>query len=89
MKFELITLPQFEKSFKKLEKNMQRRISEKIRISAKDPYGLSKLANVIKLEQSKNRYRLKVGPFRVIYRVTNRPNKVILETVAHRREVYR
>ena len=43
----------------------------------------------IKLSGVKNRYRIRVGNYRVIYGVENQELVVIVVKVAHRREVYR
>ena len=43
----------------------------------------------IKLQGSRDLYRVRVGSYRVVYRLNQKERLVIVERVAHRREVYR
>ena len=43
----------------------------------------------IKLAGSTNSYRIRFGPYRVLYSVTDHVRVVSIERIAHRREAYR
>jgi mRNA interferase RelE/StbE len=42
-----------------------------------------------KLQGSDDRWRLRVGDYRIIYRIVDAEQKVIVVRIAHRRDVYR
>lgn len=42
-----------------------------------------------KLQGSDDRWRLRVGDYRIIYRIVDDEQKVIVMRIAHRRDVYR
>jgi mRNA interferase RelE/StbE len=46
-------------------------------------------ANVKKLAGYEDRYRLRVGDYRVIYDVTDKQLVILVVGVGHRREIYR
>jgi mRNA interferase RelE/StbE len=62
--YRVVTTRSFAKSLSRLPGNWQRRIVEKIKEVAADPYG--KHRNVTKL-QGREGYRLRIGDWRVIY----------------------
>lgn len=43
----------------------------------------------MKLQGSEDRWRLRVGDYRIIYRIDDNDRKVIVNRIAHRRDVYR
>ena len=65
--------------------NEARRIRSKIEAYAADP--ASQANHVAKL-QGRDGYRLRVGDWRVIYRVDDKLNSVFVASIAHRREAY-
>lgn len=75
------------KALLKLPKSIQSHITKKIEILATDPY--AEHNDVKKLSGELHAYRLRVGDYRVLYRILQ--GKVIIEIIhiAHRREVYR
>ena len=75
------------KALLKLPKTIQGSISKKIEVLAADPY--AEYNDVKKLSGELDAYRLRVGDYRVIYRIIK--HKVVIEIIhiAHRREVYR
>jgi mRNA interferase RelE/StbE len=62
--YAVVTTKSFAKALSRLPLNWQRRIVEKIKEVAADPYG--KHNNVMKL-QGRDGYRLRIGDWRVIY----------------------
>jgi mRNA interferase RelE/StbE len=66
--YRVVTTKSFAKSLARLPVNWQKRIVEKIKEVARDPY--AKHNNVTKL-QGREGYRLRVGDWRVIYELHN------------------
>lgn len=62
--YAVVTTKSFAKALSRLPLNWQRRIVEKIKEVAADPYG--KHNNLTKL-QGRDGYRLRIGDWRVIY----------------------
>lgn len=62
--YSIVTTKSFAKSLSRLSANWQKRIVEKIKEIATDPY--ARHNNVTKL-QGRDGYRLRVGDWRVIY----------------------
>jgi len=75
------------KALLKLPKSIQSNITKRIENLATDPYAGHN--DVKKLSGELQAYRLRVGDYRVLYRILH--DKVIIEIIhiAHRREVYR
>jgi len=44
---------------------------------------------VIKLKGAKNRYRIRVGDYRIVYEIDDEASEVIILRIRHRRESYR
>lgn len=42
-----------------------------------------------KLQGSEDRWRLRVGDYRIIYRIIDAEHKVVVSRIAHRRDIYR
>jgi len=63
----------------------RRRIVTRIRALADDPrpVGAEKLAGVAE------RFRLRQGPWRILYEIDDAARKIMIVKVGHRREVYR
>lgn len=76
------------KQIRRLDKQIQIRIDEKIRDYAANPTAQSN--NVTALTGTgENRYRLRVGDYRVLFRVDDGPPKIMfVYRVAHRKEAY-
>lgn len=73
------------KSLSRLPRSYQKRIREKIRALAATP----RPTGVKKLKGSANRYRLRVGDYRILYTVHDEERLVRIVVIAHRREAYR
>ena len=74
-----------EKELRKLPKEMIRKLLDQVSMLSRDPFP----AGVKKLVNSESVYRLRIGDYRLIFRVEQ--PKLIIEVilVGHRRDVYR
>lgn len=74
-----------KRQLRRLSKENQRRILDKIEKLSQNPrpYGYKQLQN------EENLFRIRVGDFRVIYKIHNEILVVLVLKTAHRREVYR
>jgi mRNA interferase RelE/StbE len=73
------------KELENLPANIAGRILRKIEALAENP----RLPGVIKLQGSKNFWRLRVGDYRVVYSINDFSRSVDIVVVRHRRDVYR
>ena len=85
MTYEIIFKPSAEKALSKLPKNIQARILEKIAILEENP----RPNGVVKLEDSDNLYRIRMGDFRIIYSIQDKELLVLVVGIKNRREAYR
>ena len=85
MRYTLHITPAAYRQLKKLESDVQRMIRNKLEGLCRNPR--SDGFDVKKL-QGREGYRLRIGDYRVIYRLNN--NELIVEVIAigHRREIY-
>jgi mRNA interferase RelE/StbE len=74
----------FDEAFLKLPDNVRRRIE-----AALDDMGLRLGSYPHYRMTGGNRYRLRVGDYRIIYTLDTVRNEIYLLAVGHRREVYR
>ncbi len=73
------------REFKALERSVQRRIASHIDQLAVDPFPRGSK----KLQGANDQYRIRIGVYRVIYRVESKRVTVVFLKIGHRREVYR
>lgn len=73
------------REFRKLGHHMQRRIASKIEELRDDPFP----AGVRKFYGETEHWRLRVGDYRVIYRIETRRVVIVIVRIGHRREIYR
>ncbi len=85
MAYRIEFKPSAAKEFSQLPKNIQKRIAAKVNTLADNP----RPRGVEKLEGRENRYRIRVGDYRVIYEIHNEVLLVLVVRIGHRREVYR
>jgi mRNA interferase RelE/StbE len=71
--------------FHALDRQVQRRISTKISELSENPFP----AGVKKFHGEANHWRLRIGDYRVIYRVEKHRVVIVVVPIEHRREVYR
>ncbi|GAX45956.1 hypothetical protein NIES4075_69770 [Tolypothrix sp. NIES-4075] len=77
-----------KKAFKqlgKLSKDLQQKIKTKVQELADNP----RHSGVVKLENSDDRYRIRIGDYRVLYEIEDDLLIVSVIRVGHRRDVYR
>jgi mRNA interferase RelE/StbE len=84
-RYEVTLSPPARRELTGLPREVQRRIVDKLEALADDPrpVGVKALVN------GGGRLRLRVGDYRVIYRVEDAHLVVLVITVGHRRDVYR
>jgi mRNA interferase RelE/StbE len=73
------------KQLKKLPEDIKLRIEEKIQELAENP----RPDGVVKLEDSEDTYRVRVGKYRILYEVKDNLLIVKVVKVGHRRDVYK
>ena len=74
------------KNLTRMSQNIQKIIIEKLHILKIDPY--SKNNNIKKLEGLEG-YRLRIGNYRVIYKIENQEFKILIIDIDVRGEVYK
>jgi mRNA interferase RelE/StbE len=73
------------KEFQALGRQIQRRVSDKANALCENPFP----AGVKKLQGQVDHFRIRVGDYRVIYRVDGKRVVIVIVRIGHRREVYR
>jgi mRNA interferase RelE/StbE len=85
MAFKIELAPAAYRALKKLDDGTAQRIADAINELAADP----RPAGMKKLAGEDDLYRIRVGEYRIIYRVEKRRLVVLVVTIGHRREIYR
>lgn len=82
--YELVFKKSVAKDLRRLPQQDVRRILERVRSLADEPrpFGCEKLSGL-------ERYRVRIGIYRVIYEIQDRILLVLIVKVAHRSDVYR
>ena len=73
------------KAYRTLPEDVRRRIEPKIDALAEHP----RPHGARKIEGEQTAYRVRVGDYRILYEVHDRPLLILIMNVGHRREVYR
>ena len=73
------------REFKRLERAVQRRIATHIDELASNQFP----SGAKKLRGSPDHYRIRIGDYRVIYRVDGKRVTVLILKIGHRRDIYR
>jgi mRNA interferase RelE/StbE len=74
-----------ERDFKALPRNVQVRLAPRIDALARNP----RPAGVEKLKSEDDLYRIRIGHYRVIYKIEDKALIVLMLRIGNRREVYR
>ena len=74
-----------ERDFAKLTEDIRQRLLPKVDALAHDPRPIG----VQKLQGRENRYRIRVGDYRIIYEIRDKILVILIVGIGHRREVYR
>lgn len=85
MSYEVQILPKAARQIKALSVDVRQDISRTIQSLANEPRPIG----VKKLSGEKDIYRVRVGNYRVLYRIVDKVLVVVVVSVGHRREVYR
>ncbi|HLZ43464.1 MAG TPA: type II toxin-antitoxin system RelE/ParE family toxin [Candidatus Sulfotelmatobacter sp.] len=73
------------REFKALDPQFRRRIGEKITALCDEPFP----SGSKKLKGQADHFRIRVGDFRVVYRIDGKRMVVVIVRIGHRKEVYR
>ncbi len=84
MEYEVTLLAAATRDLRKLPVDVRPRLLRSLE-SLKEP----RQSGVKKLQGNDERWRLRVGHYRIIYRIKDAEQKVIVIRIAHRRDVYR
>lgn len=83
--YNIIFSDEAKKNLRKLEVRISSKILEKIKDLVTVNYGY---LNIKKLKSGSSLYRLRVGDYRVVYRIEREKIIVYIVTIGHRRDVY-
>jgi mRNA interferase RelE/StbE len=83
--YRLEVSPRASRDLKKLPTRVQERLRDHIDSLAQAP----RPRGVVKLEGEMNAYRIRVGPYRVLYEIHDQVLVVVVLKVADRKEAYR
>ena len=85
MNYRLTVIPRALKDLDKLEGKLFAQVTDAIHTLANDP----RPPGSLKLSDEENGHRVRVRDIRILYRVDDRAQEVIVYRVKHRREAYR
>jgi mRNA interferase RelE/StbE len=77
--------PSAARELERLPRNIQRRVAQKIDDLANNP----RPSGSTKLQGRANRWRIRVGDYRIIYDIEDTIVRVLVLKIGHRRDVYR
>jgi mRNA interferase RelE/StbE len=83
--FEIVYRPSVEKDLAGIQPPSIARILRAIKGLASDPFP----RQAIQLKGTEQLHRVRVGNYRIVYRVDAAGKRVVIEHVRHRRDVYR
>jgi mRNA interferase RelE/StbE len=83
--YRIEVTPAARRDLANLPRNILQRVDRKILALAADPFPVG----TKKLEGADEFFRLRVGDYRVIYRVERRHLVILIVRIRHRKEVYR
>ena len=85
VRYRIVFTPAAERAFFAMSKDVQRRIDQRLLALQDNP----RPPGIKALKGDAGIYRLRVGDYRVLYKVHDDQVVVVIVTVGHRREVYR
>ena len=85
MAYSISIDPAALREMKKLTSTVRREVASAINALADDP----RPEGAKKLSGSKSSYRIRVGAYRILYRITDKQLLILVVKVGHRRDVYR
>lgn len=84
MPFTIVFKPSVLKKSKRFPKKDLKRIKEKLDSLCEEPY-----VNAIKVREIKDVWRVKVGDYRILYRIENNRMVILVVRIDHRKQVYK
>ncbi|MDJ0845412.1 type II toxin-antitoxin system RelE family toxin [Crocosphaera sp.] len=84
-KYKIEFLKTAKKDLAKLPRNIQQRIAKKINALITNPYP----TDVKQLKNGNGRLRIRVGDYRIIYRVENDKLVILVIKIGHRSQIYK
>ena len=85
MAYTVLLLPAAEREWRKLPPGVRPRVNDALVRLERDP----RPRGVAKLAGSRDRWRLRVGDYRIIFRIDDAAQEILILRIAHRREAYR
>ena len=85
MRYALEFTASASREFRALDRQLQRRITEKVTTLCVDPFPPGSK----KLKVQADHFRIRVSDYRVVYRVDGKRVVIVIVRIGHRREVYR
>jgi len=85
MSYQVEITPAAQRQIKKLPLDVQQRIIEQLEALAVDP----RPSRVVKLEGEESLYRVRVGDYRIVYKIEDDILLILIVKIGHRRNVYR
>lgn len=85
MGYEVHIAPTAQRQYRKLPAEVRQSVAKALAALSEEP----RPSGVVKLRGSSNRWRIRIGDYRVIYRIEDEIVLVTILIIAHRREVYR
>ena len=84
--YRVLVTNRFERDFRKLSRNTQRRIAEILTLVARNPFAFEVLSGGFR-----GLRKIRVGDYRLIYRIDSEDDEKVVRLlfVAHRRSVYK
>ena len=83
--YEVEILPRVYKALRRLPKGELRRILKRIQNLGEQP----RPSGCKKLRGQEDVYRVRVGEYRVLYRIRDAERRVVVLNIGHRKDVYR
>jgi len=84
MTYAVFLLPSAERELRKVPLRDRERIAVRIDAFAVDP----RPHGSRKLQGTKDRYRVRVGDYRVLYRIDDSHRRLVVYAIGHRKDVY-
>ena len=85
MRYTIVFKPSAVRELRDLPRDVQARVQAAIEALADDPFS----GDVRKMAKHRNRWRLRVGNYRVIYEVNGHELVILIIAVGHRKDIYR
>lgn len=85
MTYSVEIAPAAKRQIKKLSKDIQRLVIERLEQLAEIPRPLG----VLKMEGEESLYRIRVGDYRIIYEIQDKVLLIVVVKIGHRSSIYR